>query len=87
MSARLSAQDKKDLDKFTKFLALKSAQIIVQSRMGEKISTKCNPESSGTDWVSILTKPLLLLSFGYIYGHPNLQIYTLTNLYLNFCAA
>lgn len=52
-SNKLSAQDKKDLDKFTKFLALKSAQIIVQSRLGEKINTKCNPETLGTDWVSI----------------------------------
>ncbi|BET00404.1 Autophagy-related protein 13 [Nesidiocoris tenuis] len=58
LSARLSAQDKKDLDKFTKFLALKSAQIIVQSRMGEKISTRCNPESSGTDWFNLAIKDL-----------------------------
>lgn len=49
---KLSTQDKKDLDKFTKFLALKAAQIIVQSRSGEKVSTKCKPNSSGTDWVS-----------------------------------
>ena len=45
-------QDKKDLDKFTRFLALKAAQIIIQSRSGEKVSTKCKPYSSGTDWVS-----------------------------------
>lgn len=49
---KLSMQDKKDLDKFTKFLALKAAQIIVQSRSGEKVCTKCKPNSSGTDWVS-----------------------------------
>lgn len=49
---KLNTQDKKDLDKFTKFLALKAAQIIVQSRSGEKVSTKCKPNSSGTDWVS-----------------------------------
>ncbi|XP_014243452.1 autophagy-related protein 13 homolog isoform X2 [Cimex lectularius] len=55
---KLSAQDKKDLDKFTKFLALKSAQIIVQSRMGEKINTKCNPETSGTDWFNLAIKDL-----------------------------
>lgn len=54
MSAlKLSMQDKKDLDKFTKFLALKAAQIIVQSRSGEKVNTKCKPNSSGTDWVNI----------------------------------
>lgn len=49
---KLSMQDKKDLDKFTKFLALKAAQIIVQSRTGEKVSTKCKPDSSGADWVN-----------------------------------
>lgn len=51
-TVKLSIQDKKDLDKFTKFLALKAAQIIVQSRLGEKVHTKCKPHSSGTDWVS-----------------------------------
>ncbi|XP_053970878.1 autophagy-related protein 13 homolog isoform X2 [Hylaeus anthracinus] len=50
---KLSMQDKKDLDKFTKFLALKAAQIIVQSRSGEKVSTKCKPNSSGTDWFNL----------------------------------
>lgn len=49
---KLSNQDKKDLDKFTKFWALKSTQVIVQSRLGEKTSTACKPQSSGTDWVS-----------------------------------
>lgn len=51
-SVKLNAQDKKDLDKFTKFLALKAAQIIVQSRLGEKVQTQCKPHSSGADWVS-----------------------------------
>jgi autophagy-related protein 13 len=51
-TVKLSIQDKKDLDKFTKFLALKAAQIIVQSRLGEKVQTKCKPPTSGTDWVS-----------------------------------
>ncbi|KAG7204849.1 hypothetical protein KM043_005251 [Ampulex compressa] len=50
---KLSMQDKKDLDKFTKFLALKAAQIIVQSRSGEKVGTKCKPNSSGTDWFNL----------------------------------
>ncbi|XP_076656855.1 autophagy-related 13 isoform X3 [Halictus rubicundus] len=50
---KLSMQDRKDLDKFTKFLALKAAQIIVQSRSGEKVSTKCKPNSSGTDWFNL----------------------------------
>jgi len=59
-SPKLQPEEKKDLDKFTKFLALKTAQIIVQSRLGEKVHTACSPTSSGTDWVSILI--LLLLS-------------------------
>lgn len=48
---KLSSQEKKELDKFTKFLALKSTQIIVQSRLGEKVSTPCKPQTTGTDWV------------------------------------
>ncbi|XP_067002888.1 autophagy-related protein 13 homolog isoform X2 [Anabrus simplex] len=52
-TVKLSIQDKKDLDKFTKFFALKAAQIIVQSRLGEKFHTKCKPHSSGTDWFNL----------------------------------
>ncbi|XP_014278229.1 autophagy-related protein 13 homolog isoform X1 [Halyomorpha halys] len=53
MSERTSADEAKDLDKFTKFLALKSAQIIVQSRLGEKVRTQCKPFCySNKDWVS-----------------------------------
>lgn len=51
MAHKLSIQEKKDLDKFTKFLALKATQIIVQSRLGEKVSTPCKPHTAGTDWV------------------------------------
>lgn len=36
--------------KFIKFLAFKSTQVIVQSRLGGLIYTKCN--QSSTDWVS-----------------------------------
>lgn len=49
---KLNMQDKRDLEKFTRFLALKAAQIIIQSRSGEKFHTKCKPNSSGTDWVN-----------------------------------
>ncbi|XP_025835677.1 autophagy-related protein 13 homolog isoform X3 [Agrilus planipennis] len=52
MAMKLSSQDRKDLDKFTKFLALKAAQVIVQSRLGEKVSTECKP-TSGTDWFNL----------------------------------
>lgn len=40
-------QDKKDMDKFTRFFTLKAAQIIVQSRTGSKVTT---PSKSQTDW-------------------------------------
>lgn len=39
-----------EIHKFVKFLAFKSTQIIVQSRLGGLIYTKCN--NTGTDWVS-----------------------------------
>ena len=52
-SSKLSQQEKKDLEKFTKFLIYKSLQIIVQSRLGEKIKTKSKPYTSGADWVRI----------------------------------
>lgn len=51
-TTKLPSQEKKDLDKFMKFFTLKAAQIIVQSRLGEKVHTKCDPDSSGTVWVS-----------------------------------
>lgn len=57
-SVKLNAQDKKDLDKFTKFLALKAAQIIVQSRLGEKVQTQCKPHSSGADWFNLAVRDL-----------------------------
>lgn len=57
-NVQLNVQDKKDLDKFTKFLALKAAQIIVQSRLGEKVNTKCKPNSSGTDWFNLAIQDL-----------------------------
>ncbi|XP_063982237.1 autophagy-related protein 13 homolog isoform X2 [Diachasmimorpha longicaudata] len=55
---KLSMQDKKDLDKFMKFLALKAAQIIVQSRSGEKVMTKCKPDSSGANWFNLAVPDL-----------------------------
>lgn len=54
----LSAQDKKDLDKLTKFLALKSAQVIVQARLGAKVHTECNPDSTATDWFNLAIRDL-----------------------------
>ncbi|CAH0545948.1 unnamed protein product [Brassicogethes aeneus] len=53
---KLSGAEKRELDKFSKFLALKSTQIIVQSRMGEKYSTPCKPTSGGQDWFNLNVK-------------------------------
>lgn len=53
MAHKVSVQDRKDMDKFTRFLALKATQIIVQSRLGEKVSTPCKPNTGGTDWVRV----------------------------------
>ncbi|XP_022195091.1 autophagy-related protein 13 homolog isoform X2 [Nilaparvata lugens] len=55
---KLSLQEKKDLEKFMKFFTLKSAQIIVQSRLGEKVNTKCDPDSSGTVWFNLAIRDL-----------------------------
>ncbi|XP_044731460.1 autophagy-related protein 13 homolog [Chrysoperla carnea] len=57
-SLKITVQDKKELDKFTKFLALKAAQIIVQSRLGEKIQTQGKPYTSGADWFNLAIKDL-----------------------------
>ena len=52
-ATKLSVQDKKDLEKFTKYLVYKCIQIIVQSRLGERIRTQSKPFSNGSDWVCI----------------------------------
>jgi len=59
--AAQASQDKKDLDyleKLIKFFALKSAQIIVQARLGGKVQTDCNPDSTQTDWFNLAIKDL-----------------------------
>ncbi|CAO1333326.1 unnamed protein product [Diamesa hyperborea] len=43
--------ENKDLDKYIKFLVFKTSQIIVQSRLGGLVQTKCN--KAGTDWFNI----------------------------------
>uniref|UniRef100_A0A2R5LA97 Autophagy-related protein 13 n=2 Tax=Ornithodoros turicata TaxID=34597 RepID=A0A2R5LA97_9ACAR len=50
---KLSVQDRKELEKFTKFLAYKSVQVIVQSRLGEKQKTRSKPYSTGSDWFNL----------------------------------
>lgn len=56
--SKLSQQDRKDLEKFIKFLIYKSLQIIVQSRLGEKIQAKSKPFSSGADWFNLAIKDI-----------------------------
>ncbi|CAH0769797.1 unnamed protein product [Bemisia tabaci] len=57
-AGELSTEERQNLDKFTKSLFLKSAQIIVQSRLGEKIHTKCNPQHASTDLFNLAIKDL-----------------------------
>lgn len=54
----LQSSSEKDVDcleKLIKVFASKSAQVIVQARLGSPIETKCNPDSTQTDWVSHLS--------------------------------
>ncbi|XP_022903538.1 autophagy-related protein 13 homolog isoform X2 [Onthophagus taurus] len=54
MAQKITIQDKKEMDKFTKYLAFKVVQIIVQSRLGEKVSTQCKPNPThSTDWFNL----------------------------------
>lgn len=52
MSAQRLNAAERDLEKFIKFLVLKSTQVVVQSRLGEKMQTQCNP-LAGSDWFNI----------------------------------
>ncbi|XP_039268610.2 uncharacterized protein LOC120343484 [Styela clava] len=52
----ISAQDKKDLDKFSKFLCVKTAQVIVQGRLGKSISSQCSPLPTGAEWFNLAIK-------------------------------
>uniref|UniRef100_A0A6P4FA61 Autophagy-related protein 13 n=1 Tax=Drosophila rhopaloa TaxID=1041015 RepID=A0A6P4FA61_DRORH len=52
MSAQRPNAAERDLEKFIKFLVLKSTQVVVQSRLGEKMQTQCNP-LAGSDWFNI----------------------------------
>nr|AIH07030.1 Atg13 [Tenebrio molitor] len=50
---KLDVQEEKDLNKYIKFFALKSTQIIIQSRVGEKVFASCKPNTKGTDWFNL----------------------------------
>ncbi|KAL2088767.1 hypothetical protein ACEWY4_015666 [Coilia grayii] len=58
MDNDLSPQDKKDLDKFIKFFALKTVQVIVQARLGEKICTRSSSSPTGSDWFNLAIKDI-----------------------------
>ena len=64
MSTQRVNAAEKDLEKFIKFLALKATQIVVQSRLGEKIQTKCNP-LAGNDWFNLVVE-----------DHPDIHVET-----------
>uniref|UniRef100_A0A4W4F4M9 Autophagy-related protein 13 n=1 Tax=Electrophorus electricus TaxID=8005 RepID=A0A4W4F4M9_ELEEL len=58
MDSDLSPQDRKDLDKFIKFFALKTVQVIVQARLGEKICTRSSSSPTGSDWFTLAIKDI-----------------------------
>ncbi|XP_068165138.1 autophagy-related protein 13 isoform X2 [Antennarius striatus] len=58
MDSGLNPQDKKDLDKFIKFFALKTVQVIVQARLGEKICTHSSSSPTGSDWFNLAIKDI-----------------------------
>ncbi|XP_021041373.1 autophagy-related protein 13 isoform X1 [Mus caroli] len=58
METELSSQDRKDLDKFIKFFALKTVQVIVQARLGEKICTRSSSSPTGSDWFNLAIKDI-----------------------------
>eukprot|EP00057_Strongylocentrotus_purpuratus_P021466 XP_011675940.1 PREDICTED: autophagy-related protein 13 isoform X1 [Strongylocentrotus purpuratus] len=49
----ITEKEERDLRKFTKFLALKAIQVIVQSRTGEKTNTRSKSNTDGTDWFNL----------------------------------
>lgn len=52
MAVRLSEQDKKELDRYNRNFVMKTLQVIVQSRCGEK-SKYTAKENSGLEWFSL----------------------------------
>lgn len=52
MTSHVSTQERRELDKYIKFFSAKSVQAIIQSRLGERIHSRCKVQSSGNDWVS-----------------------------------
>jgi len=54
---QLSPAEQKDLDKFIKYLSLKAVQVVVQSRLGDRLAAPSNPDiSQGTTWFNLAVK-------------------------------
>jgi len=51
--ARLNMQEQKDMERFVKFLTQKMVQVIIQSRLGERIYTPCKSHPSTSDWFNL----------------------------------
>ncbi|CAI8024889.1 Autophagy-related protein 13 [Geodia barretti] len=47
----MASQERREFDKYLKFLTFKAVQVIVQSRQGGKIATRSNPH--GNDWFNL----------------------------------
>ena len=53
----LTPTEQKDLDKFTKYLSMKAVQVIIQSRLGERLAAASNPDvTAGTTWFNLAVK-------------------------------
>jgi len=52
-AVKLSAQDCKDLEKYLRHFVYKSAQIVVQSRLGERICLPSKQFATGADWFNL----------------------------------
>ncbi|CAF0881194.1 unnamed protein product [Rotaria sordida] len=55
---QLNNEDHEALEKFTKFFLVKAAQIIVQSRLGDKKITKSKAVCSGNEWFHLSIKDI-----------------------------
>lgn len=54
---QISPAEQKDLDKFTKYLAVKAVQVVVQARLGERVTAASKPDTSGgTQWFNLAVK-------------------------------
>ena len=49
----LTSQEMKDMERFVKFLCQKMVQVIIQSRLGEKMCTPCKAQPSNSDWFNL----------------------------------